>query len=110
MCCLLLGAGESGKSTIVKQMKIIHENGYTEDDCKQYKAVVYSNTIQSIIAIVKAMKQLEIEFTDKSLVETSQELFSIAQEGWAGSDNDALFTPELSTVCGSDLLRLVFVL
>merc|ERR1712226_1233002 len=52
---LLLGAGESGKSTIVKQMKIIPENGYTEDDCKQYKAVVYSNTIQSIIAIVKAM-------------------------------------------------------
>jgi len=94
---LLLGAGESGKSTIVKQMKIIHENGYTEDDCKQYKAVVYSNTIQSIIAIVKAMKQLDVNFTDKSLLDTSQELFSIAQEGWTGSDDDALFTPELST-------------
>uniref|UniRef100_A0A8C8W793 Uncharacterized protein n=1 Tax=Peromyscus maniculatus bairdii TaxID=230844 RepID=A0A8C8W793_PERMB len=52
---LLLGAGESGKSTIVKQMKIIHEDGYSEDECKQYKVVVYSNTIQSIIAIIRAM-------------------------------------------------------
>ncbi|KAF6312858.1 G protein subunit alpha i2 [Rhinolophus ferrumequinum] len=42
---LLLGAGESGKSTIVKQMKIIHEDGYSEEECRQYRAVVYSNTI-----------------------------------------------------------------
>ncbi|KAG9353250.1 hypothetical protein JZ751_017826 [Albula glossodonta] len=35
----LQGAGESGKSTIVKQMKIIHEDGYSEDECKQYRAV-----------------------------------------------------------------------
>lgn len=28
---LLLGTGESGKTTIIKQMKIIHINGYTEE-------------------------------------------------------------------------------
>uniref|UniRef100_A0A673FPW9 G protein subunit alpha i2 n=1 Tax=Sinocyclocheilus rhinocerous TaxID=307959 RepID=A0A673FPW9_9TELE len=61
---LLLGAGESGKSTIVKQMKIIHEDGYSEEECKQYRAVVYSNTIQSIMAIIKAMSNLKIEYED----------------------------------------------
>ena len=42
----IAGAGESGKSTIVKQMKIIHETGYSSDDCLNYRPVVYSNTIQ----------------------------------------------------------------
>lgn len=59
---LLLGAGESGKSTIVKQMKIIHETGYSSEECLQYQPVVYSNTIQSLMAIIRAMGQLRIDF------------------------------------------------
>jgi guanine nucleotide-binding protein G(i) subunit alpha len=58
------GAGESGKSTIVKQMKIIHETGYSREECEQYRPVVYSNTIQSLMAIIRAMAQLRIEFRD----------------------------------------------
>uniref|UniRef100_A0A0B7AB27 Guanine nucleotide-binding protein G(O) subunit alpha n=1 Tax=Arion vulgaris TaxID=1028688 RepID=A0A0B7AB27_9EUPU len=59
---LLLGAGESGKSTIVKQMKIIHEGGFTLEDNKQYKPVVYSNTIQSLVAIIRAMNTINIPY------------------------------------------------
>jgi energy-coupling factor transporter ATP-binding protein EcfA2 len=59
---LLLGAGESGKSTIVKQMKIIHESGFTSEDFKQYRPVVYSNTIQSLVAILRAMPNLGISY------------------------------------------------
>ena len=58
------GAGESGKSTFVKQMKIIHENGFTRDECKQYRPVVYSNTIQSLAAIIKGMDALGINFAN----------------------------------------------
>ncbi|KAK2091172.1 hypothetical protein P7K49_030456 [Saguinus oedipus] len=45
---------------------IIHEDGYSEEECRQYRAVVYSNTIQSIMAIVKAMGNLQIDFADPS--------------------------------------------
>lgn len=58
------GAGESGKSTIVKQMKIIHESGFTPEDFKQYRPVVYSNTIQSLVAILRAMPNLSIQFSN----------------------------------------------
>lgn len=46
--------------------RIIHEAGYSEEECKQYKAVVYSNTIQSIIAIIRAMGRLKIDFEDSA--------------------------------------------
>ncbi|KAK9406343.1 guanine nucleotide-binding protein Gi subunit alpha-2 [Crotalus adamanteus] len=75
---LLLGAGESGKSTIVKQMKIIHEDGYSEEECRQYKAVVYSNTIQSIMAIIKAMGNLQIDFGDPSRADDARQLFALS--------------------------------
>ena len=51
---LLLGAGESGKSTIVKQMKIIHDNGYTMHEKEQFRPVVFCNTVQSLLTILKA--------------------------------------------------------
>lgn len=59
-----LGAGESGKSTIVKQMKIIHETGYSIEECEQYRPVVFSNTIQSLMAIIRAMGNLRIDFSN----------------------------------------------
>ncbi|XP_068849523.1 guanine nucleotide-binding protein G(o) subunit alpha isoform X3 [Capricornis sumatraensis] len=76
---LLLGAGESGKSTIVKQMKIIHEDGFSGEDVKQYKPVVYSNTIQSLAAIVRAMDTLGIEYGDKERKVDPRQLFVLAQ-------------------------------
>ena len=63
---VFVGAGESGKSTIVKQMKIIHETGYSQEECLQYQPVVFSNTIQSLMAIIRAMGQLRIDFREHS--------------------------------------------
>nr|ARF06923.1 guanine nucleotide-binding protein G(i) subunit alpha [Eptatretus cirrhatus] len=90
---LLLGAGESGKSTIVKQMKIIHEDGYSEDECKQYTAVVYSNTIQSMTAIVRAMGKLKLEFAHASCEDDARQLFVLA-----GAAEEGVLTPELGDV------------
>lgn len=47
-------------------MKIIHETGYSREECEQYRPVVYSNTIQSLMAIIRAMGQLRIDFADPS--------------------------------------------
>ncbi|TKR69251.1 hypothetical protein L596_021433 [Steinernema carpocapsae] len=52
---LLLGAGECGKSTVLKQMQILHKNGFTEEEVNEKKAVVYNNIVTSMASILKAM-------------------------------------------------------
>ncbi|CAK7901192.1 guanine nucleotide-binding protein alpha-2 subunit [[Candida] anglica] len=56
---LLLGSGESGKSTIVKQMKILHQNGYSKDEIIEYKPFVYRNVLECIKNIINAIIDLE---------------------------------------------------
>ncbi|KAI8068438.1 G-alpha protein [Gongronella butleri] len=59
---LLLGAGESGKSTILKQMKLIHDGGFTDEERRSFKEVIFSNTMQSMRATVEGMDQLGLKF------------------------------------------------
>ncbi|EGD93194.1 G protein alpha subunit [Trichophyton tonsurans CBS 112818] len=39
---LLLDAGESGKSAILKQMKLIHEGSYSRDERESFKEIIFS--------------------------------------------------------------------
>lgn len=55
-----VGSGESGKSTIVKQMKIIHQNGYSVEELEQYRHTIYKNIIDCAKALIFGMKQFEI--------------------------------------------------
>lgn len=50
---LLLGAGESGKSTIFKQMKIIFGSQYTEMERRHYTSTIYSNILQGMKVLVE---------------------------------------------------------
>ncbi|XP_002730534.1 guanine nucleotide-binding protein G(i) subunit alpha-like [Saccoglossus kowalevskii] len=87
---LLLGAGESGKSTIVKQMKIIHHDGFSKDDCLAFKPVIYGNAIQSLLSIIRAMEPLSIEFEDVARVKDAQ--WTIAK---AGEVEEGYMRPDL---------------
>jgi guanine nucleotide-binding protein G(i) subunit alpha len=64
---LLLGAGESGKSTILKQMKLIHQGSYSDKERETYKEIIYSNTVQSMHVILDAMDLMGIALSTASL-------------------------------------------
>jgi len=90
---LLLGTGESGKSTIVKQMKIIHLNGFKNDDeRKEYKPVIYSNIMQSMKSLIKGAAKLQITVEDRARADKMLQLSGAGES----------FTPEI----GRDVQKL----
>lgn len=59
---LAVGAGESGKSTVLKQMKLIYATGFSKTEKLEWKPVVFNNIVQSFRMIHEAMKELDIPF------------------------------------------------
>jgi GTPase SAR1 family protein len=61
---LLLGAGESGKSTIAKQVKLIHlSHTFSEPEVLQYKTTIYENVITSMQTLIQAANDWDYEFS-----------------------------------------------
>jgi len=58
---LLLGAGESGKSTVFKQMRLLYGAERTEDDLRMYGVVVRSNAVVAIRKLCSLLRNLELE-------------------------------------------------
>lgn len=57
---LLLGAGESGKSTIFKQMRLLYGSPRTEDDLRMYGVVIRSNVITAVRKLCQLLQTLEL--------------------------------------------------
>ncbi|KAG5436866.1 hypothetical protein PCANB_001619 [Pneumocystis canis] len=55
-------AGESGKTTILKQMRLIHMSGFTQEEREYYRTIVFSNMLQSMRLIIEAMEEFDICF------------------------------------------------
>jgi G-protein alpha subunit len=58
---LLLGAGESGKSTIFKQMRILHGSPRSDDDLRMYGVVIRSNIIVAMRKLCAHLRSLGLE-------------------------------------------------
>jgi len=62
---LLLGSGDTGKSTMFKQMNIIHDEGFDQNLILDYIGFIRSNCLKAIKALITGCSQLEIPIEDK---------------------------------------------
>lgn len=51
---------------LVLAVRIIHQDGYSLEECLEFIAIIYGNTLQSILAIVRAMTTLNIQYGDSA--------------------------------------------
>ena len=72
------GAGESGKSTIVKQMKLLHpvndrpEVGFSSEEKLDARIAIYGNILDSMEALIDAVEKFKISPKVSSYLYTSE--------------------------------------
>ncbi|ORZ26326.1 guanine nucleotide binding protein, alpha subunit [Lobosporangium transversale] len=61
---LLLGAGEAGKTTVIKQMKLMHASGFSAPEREAFRVFVFSNMVSAMQAILQAMADNHIALSN----------------------------------------------
>ncbi|KAG4953710.1 hypothetical protein JHK87_039304 [Glycine soja] len=77
---LLLGAGESGKSTIFKQIKLLFQTGFDEAELKSYLPVIHANVYQTIKLLHDGSKEFAQNDVDSSKYVISNENKEIGEK------------------------------
>jgi len=83
---LVLGAGESGKSTVIKQLRNVYlgKNAISRSEIESYKAVLHTNTVQAMKLLIRACETLDIPLGDNE--EKTQQILAL--------EDNSLLTPE----------------
>jgi hypothetical protein len=63
---LLLGSGESGKSTFHKQLRIVFGDSFIEKEDTIYKAAIYSNVLHTMGVLCEYCEKKGLHFEDSS--------------------------------------------
>jgi len=76
---LLLGAGDTGKSTIMKQMKIIHNQGFSQDERLGYKEIIFDNLVIIAKSLLRGAESLELKLLETNK-KWAQEILAFDQD------------------------------
>ncbi len=95
---LLLGAGESGKSTFIKQMRIIHGEDYSEQDRLEFRAIIYHNIMKGCKILVEARRRLQIPLENPKNEQHGQRISSYHRDGDLSDEEFHLYVEALSSL------------
>lgn len=74
---LFLGTGESGKSTIFKQMQILYANGFTEKELGLFQPVVRRNIVESMQTLIQGRNLFKFDLENEGSIEAEKFLLTL---------------------------------
>ncbi|XP_077593582.1 guanine nucleotide-binding protein subunit alpha-14-like [Stigmatopora nigra] len=77
---LFLGTADSGKSTFIKQIRILHGKGYTESQKISFIRLVCQNVLSSMQALIEAMGILNLEYAEEQNKDLAKRLSEVEGE------------------------------
>ncbi|RDB27427.1 Guanine nucleotide-binding protein alpha-2 subunit [Hypsizygus marmoreus] len=64
---LLLGSGDSGKSTILKQMRLIHKLPFSPQEIESYRQLTFENLTRGLKYLLDAMEDMELKVSEPNI-------------------------------------------
>ncbi|VDO51692.1 unnamed protein product [Haemonchus placei] len=101
---LLLGPADSGKSTTLKQMRIIHDEGFSDNEKRQRRYIVNLNLIAGMVEVINAIPQLGESYQNPD----SEELAKIITKYYEEVRNSE--AAELTNAVANAITRYVIIL
>jgi len=77
---LLLGTGESGKSTFIKQMRIINGAGYSDEDRQSFIKLIYQNIFMAMQSMIRAMDFCQLAYADAACNDKAESVKAVDYE------------------------------
>ncbi|XP_063698411.1 guanine nucleotide-binding protein subunit alpha homolog [Culicoides brevitarsis] len=106
---LLLGAGESGKSTFLKQMRIIHGVKFEPELLREYQQIIYQNVIRGLQVLIDAREKLNIAWEDPAVTpEYATEVMQIGTSEKISPDTFNQYCAAISLVWRDGAIRKAY--
>eukprot|EP00158_Paraphelidium_tribonemae_P004308 Partr_v1_DN26685_c1_g1_i1_m69004 putative Guanine nucleotide binding protein (G protein) alpha len=89
---IILGPCNAGKSTFVKQLRNVYLDGPSPQEVETFRHLILNNTLQSIKAVLAAMKRLNIPFADPVHAATRDRFLQFYDSNsiYVGEDEDGV--------------------
>ncbi|CAD6186103.1 unnamed protein product [Caenorhabditis auriculariae] len=78
---ILLGTGECGKSTVLKQMNILHKDGFSETQLALMAGAVYSNLVSGMANLLRARETFMYPLSDSDADMDARRIMALAESG-----------------------------
>jgi hypothetical protein len=102
--------GDSGKSTILKQMRIIHGKNYTDSERKKFRPCIIKNLVDSMVNLINAMSLFSLNFEIPENVDNAefildcQKKLSNDMSDW--DQNSGIYSAQIKSIWTDPSIRI----